>query len=117
MTGGVGRVMRRFAVRVAPALLTFVIGVGAGHLWQIVARRHAPGQTPTDYGVEGERGKFLRHAGGIPGQYIVVLDGNVSEESVEAIAAELTRAHGGKVQFVYRSALKGFSVVEMSEEA
>jgi hypothetical protein len=109
--------MRRFAARIAPALLTFVIGVGTGLLWPIVTLWHAPGKSLTGHSIGRERGRFLRHAGGIPGQYIVVLDGSVNRESVEAIAAELTHAHGGKVQFVYRSALKGFSVVEMPEEA
>ena len=109
--------MRRFAARIAPTLLTFLIGVGAGHLWQMVTLWHAPGRSPTGHGIGRERGKFLHHAGGIPGQYIVVLGGNIHRESVEAIAAELTRAHGGQVQFVYRSALKGFSVVKMPEVA
>jgi hypothetical protein len=109
--------MRRYAARIAPALLTFLIGVGASHLWQIVTLWHTPGRSPSDHGIGRERGKLLHHAGGIPGQYIVVLDGNIHRESVAAIAAELIRAHGGQVQFVYRSALKGFSVVRMPEEA
>jgi hypothetical protein len=109
--------MRRFDARIASALLTLIIGVGAGLLWPIVTLWHISGRSSTGPSSGRERGKFLRHAGGIPGQYIVVLDGNVHRERVEAIAAALTRAHGGKVQFVFRSALKGFSVVEMPEEA
>ena len=109
--------MRRCAARIAPALLTFLIGAGASHLWQIVTLWHAHGRSPTGHGIGRERGKFLHRAGGIPGQYIVVLDGNVHRESVAAIAAELTRAHGGQVQFVYTTALKGFSVVKVPEVA
>lgn len=109
--------MRHFAAPIATALLAFLVGVSTAHLRQIVARRHAPGVSATGHGVERARGKFLRRAGGAPGQYIVVLNESVPRGGVEAIATELTCSHGGEVRFVYRSALKGFSVGEMAEEA
>jgi hypothetical protein len=44
----------------------------------------------------------------VPGRYIVVLKGHVS--SPDAQAAAIAQANAGRVQLVYRTALKGFSV-------
>ncbi|MEX0864672.1 MAG: S8 family serine peptidase [Acidimicrobiia bacterium] len=40
--------------------------------------------------------------------YIVVLDGDA--QNVPAVAADLARAHGGQVGFIYQHAIKGFSI-------
>ena len=109
--------MRRFATRAAPALLAFLLGVGASCLWRVVMPQPARSISSAGYGAERAQDKFIRRAGGIPGRYIVVLGDDTRPESVEAIAAELTRAHGGQVQFVYRYALKGFSVTGAPVEA
>jgi subtilisin family serine protease len=51
----------------------------------------------------------------IPGQYIVVL--HAGSGDVDATARQLAAAHGGTVGFVYRSALRGFSVSQLSAQA
>jgi subtilisin family serine protease len=45
----------------------------------------------------------------VPSQYVVVLD-DVAAADVSAVANDLARRHGGRLGFVYRSALRGFSV-------
>jgi subtilisin family serine protease len=55
-------------------------------------------------------GKFRKTEKNIPNQYIVVFDDAVSEEEVEALSDELSRGHGGLRDYVYNSAVKGFSV-------
>ena len=44
----------------------------------------------------------------VPDQYIVVFRGNAGNPDV--LASQLARAHGGSLGFVYRTALRGFSV-------
>jgi hypothetical protein len=44
----------------------------------------------------------------VPGTYVVVLKPGTGD--VEPAAATLARAHGGAVGFVYRHALRGFSI-------
>ncbi len=61
-------------------------------------------------------GKFRRAERAVPGQYVVVLRGDTPGPEVGRVAAELARAHGGDIGFVYEHALKGFSV-RMSEAA
>jgi subtilisin family serine protease len=51
----------------------------------------------------------------IPGQYIVVLHDGADD--VAAAARQLAAAHGGAVGFVYRAALRGFSISNMSAQA
>jgi subtilisin family serine protease len=55
-------------------------------------------------------GKFRKTEKSIPNQYIVVFDDAVSEEEVDALSDDLARGHGGLRDYVYSSALKGFSV-------
>ena len=109
--------MRRFGARIVLSLLTFIVGVSLSRLWHDTPWRHAPRRASATHDIENEPPKFLRHANGIPGQYIVVLRDDIPDESVEAIAAELTRTHAGEVRFIYRAVLKGFSTVSMPEEA
>ncbi len=45
--------------------------------------------------------------GAVPGQYIIVLNDDVT--NVRGAAAEMARTHGLGVQFIYTSALKGFA--------
>jgi subtilisin family serine protease len=54
--------------------------------------------------------KFRKVERNIPNQYVVVLKDETDSSSVESIADELVRSHGGKRKFTYKSALKGFSV-------
>ena len=67
-------------------------------------------------GSQEKNDKIRRAERKIPNRYIVVLDDSGdSEVDSDAAAEELTREHGGKVEQVYRAALKGFSA-EMSEK-
>ena len=56
------------------------------------------------------KGKFRQTEKKIPDQYVVVLKDGLDASSVESVADELVRAHGGQRKFVYKNALKGFSV-------
>ena len=55
------------------------------------------------------KGKFRKVDRGIPDQYVVVLK-DAAASGVESVADELVRAHGGQRKFIYKNALKGFSV-------
>ena len=62
-------------------------------------------------------GKYRPHRGPrVPDQYIVVLEdaaaggSSATEASVEGVADELSRIHGGQRRHIYTRALKGFSV-------
>lgn len=70
--------------------------------------------------------KFKKSPNAVPNSYIVVLNDDVvsSQASVESrhakvksIADTLARAHGGRVGFVYETALKGFSIELINENA
>lgn len=68
--------------------------------------------------------KFRKAERAIPNKYIVVLNDNVVSGSttrtrraqVNDIAKDIVELHGGKVDFIYETALKGFSV-ELPSEA
>lgn len=69
--------------------------------------------------------KFIKVQNAIPNKYIVVLNDDVVSDQakleirhaqVSAIASDLARVHGGKVGFIYETALKGFSIELKSEE-
>src|ERR1044072_1805400 len=69
--------------------------------------------------------KFVRNPNAVPNRYIVVLNDDVVADRaalgtrrarVAAIAENLARARGGKVGFIYETALKGVSV-ELPNEA
>lgn len=62
-------------------------------------------------------GKFRRVGNAIPNQYIVVLDDNTPAANVASLAGEMARAPGGNVTHIYRYALKGFAVYQLSEAA
>jgi subtilisin family serine protease len=77
-------------------------------------------QSPSDKATN-----FVKVPNAIPNQYIVVLsDGVVSSTApldvrrsqVSAIADRFAQVYGGKVSFLYETALKGFSIEELSEE-
>src|SRR5215216_6842441 len=63
-------------------------------------------------------GKFLKSQGqnAIPNQYVVVLNDDFPGGDVAAIAAELASSHGGTANYIYRHAIKGFSI-QMPEAA
>ena len=61
----------------------------------------------------GGQGDLRRASKAIPNRYIVVFD-ELAVRNVHAVSAELSRAHGGRLGFVYGRAIKGFSV-EMPE--
>ena len=68
--------------------------------------------------VQGRSQKLVKRPNAIPNRYIVVLDqnvvgSNIAEPTVESNAQYLANIYGGKVDTVYSSALKGYSV-EMS---
>src|SRR4051812_2851706 len=56
------------------------------------------------------KGKLRKTEKKILDQYIVVLKDGLGASSVESVTDELVRAHGGQRRFVYKNALKGFSV-------
>ena len=69
--------------------------------------------------------KFIKHQNAIPNQYIVVLnDGIVSRKAtldvrrtqVTAIADNFAQLYGGKIRFIYETAVFGFSI-ELPNEA
>ena len=57
-----------------------------------------------------------RHAGAIPGSYLVVLRDDTPSGQVEKVAHGLARAHGGSAVATYRHALRGFAA-RLSEQA
>ncbi|HEX7772060.1 MAG TPA: S8 family peptidase, partial [Pyrinomonadaceae bacterium] len=70
--------------------------------------------------------KFKRVSNAIPNKYIVVLNENVvslnatadvRRSQVSAIADNLAQLHGGRVGFIYESALVGFSIELPNESA
>jgi len=82
--------------------------------------RPAPAQDP-----QAPSTKFVRMPNSVPNRYIVVLNDDVVSDKaaldtrhakVTAIADTLARIHGGKVGFIYETALKGFSI-ELPNEA
>jgi hypothetical protein len=60
-------------------------------------------------------GKFRRAERPIPNQYIMVLNDDISGSEVASVAANLSRLHGGAIRHVYRYALSGFAVIDISE--
>src|SRR4028119_1217584 len=60
------------------------------------------------------QGSIRRSDSAVPNSYIVVFKDSVPQGRVNAFAAQLARAHGGKLGFTYQYALRGFSV-ELSE--
>lgn len=59
-----------------------------------------------DMGMADEMMPFAPR-GAVPGQYIIVLNDDVT--NVRGAAAEMGRSHGLGIQFIYTSALKGFA--------
>ncbi len=57
-----------------------------------------------------------RHERAVPNSYIVVLKDEAAAGRVRALAAQLSRAHGGRLAAIYEHALKGFSV-QLNEAA
>jgi hypothetical protein len=75
-------------------------------------------QRPTEQSLTPQS-KFIKAQTAIPNKYIVVLNDNVvsirpslatRRAKVSSIANALARAHGGRVGFIYETALMGFSV-------
>jgi subtilisin family serine protease len=54
-----------------------------------------------------EKGRLLKNARAIPGQYIVVLNPAVD---VPVVAEQLAAGFGGQIGFLYQHAIKGFSI-------
>jgi subtilisin family serine protease len=97
--------MRRSLI--APIIPVLILGFGVASCTDIDSPAPlAPDATPA----------FSQQAtDAIPGHYIVVLrDGG---DDVATVARQLAAAHGGAVGFVYRSALRGFSISNMSAQA
>src|ERR1044071_1939882 len=76
-------------------------------------------------GPQGPRAKFLKAQKPIPNRYIVVLEDDVVSDNVPlevrharvaAIANGHAQTHGGKVDFIYETALKGYAI-ELPNEA
>lgn len=96
------------------ALLTFPLSISA-------QRTSTPSQAS-----QAASAKFGRVANAIPNKYIVVLNddvvsGNATASArraqVSAIANNLAQQHGGRVGFLYESALLGFSIELPNETA
>ena len=60
--------------------------------------------------------KFRRSKKPVPGQYVVVLRNDTRPEQVEPAVNQLLAKHPGNTRFVFKHALKGFSIA-MPEEA
>ena len=60
--------------------------------------------------------RLIAHANGIEGEYIVALAGDVADQNVDSVVAELTREFGGTLGRQYRHAFRGFSVLQLSAE-
>ena len=74
---------------------------------------------------QGAQGKFRKLPNAIPNNYIVVLHddvvskttpANVRRSQVSAVADSFAQLHGGRIGFVYETALLGFSI-ELPNEA
>ncbi len=70
--------------------------------------------------------KFVKVQNAIPNKYIVVLNDDVVSRQaaletrraqVSAVASSLAQLHGGRVGFLYETALTGFSIELLNEEA
>jgi subtilisin family serine protease len=94
------------------ALLTFPLSISA-------QRTTLPSQA-------SQAAKFNKVANAIPNKYIVVLNddvvsgnatANARRSEVTAIADNLAQQHGGRVGFIYESALLGFSIELPNETA
>jgi hypothetical protein len=85
--------------------LLFILAAAA-----LCAATFAPSPTRGSGQVLEGKGQIRRVAKSIPGQYVVVLKDDTAASSVASLADALARAHGGQRRFVYKSALKGFSV-------
>jgi subtilisin family serine protease len=82
-------------------------------------------QTVESQGPQKPPAKFMRTTNRIPNRYIVVLDDDivpdnlqleVRRERVAAIANSHAQMHGGAVDFIYETALKGYAI-ELPNEA
>ena len=76
-----------------------------GLLFTDAAQAQAPVE-PLDMGMADEMIPTAP-SGVVPGQFIIVLNDDVT--NVRGAAAEMARAHGLGIQFIYTSALKGFA--------
>src|SRR5262245_55609381 len=85
-----------------------LIGGDAGSAAQGNASPAAPSQE------KGE--KFRRSGKPVRDHYIVVLKPETPSEEVEAVTNELLGYHGGTTRYIYKSAIKGFSI-ELPEAA
>jgi subtilisin family serine protease len=72
------------------------------------------------------RTKFIKTSNAVPNSYIVVLNDDIVSSNaslavrrakIRSVAETLAQAHGGKVGFIYETALKGFSIELLSEAA
>src|SRR6185503_11985967 len=63
--------------------------------------------------------KFIRHDAKdrLPGAYIVRLKDETPKAAVESVAQALNRAHGGRVGYVWKDAIKGFSLTASEKVA
>lgn len=107
-----------FAIVLAPVLATgqSINGDSAAYPPEFSPLKTSRTQPPRK--PAAPQSKFYRTANAIPNRYIVVLkdetiSGSVSgtrRAKVHSIAGKLLEPHGGKVGFIYETALKGFSV-------
>jgi len=61
--------------------------------------------------------KLRRLKKAIAGQYIVVFRNDLAPSSLQSVANELTRTHGGQIKYVYEHALKGFALQASEAQA
>jgi serine protease len=70
----------------------------------------AQGRAQAPTAQENPPGKFRKVLKPVAGRYLVVLKDDVPGADVPAVAAALSRAHGGRLRHVFQYAPKGFSV-------
>lgn len=61
--------------------------------------------------------KFFRSVKPVARQYLVLLNEDTRRSEVAAIASNLTKLHGGTLEYVYLDVFKGFSIKNMSERS
>jgi subtilisin family serine protease len=94
------------------------VGVTLGAAAGLVLGAPASAAAPADTSVPAPaKVRYSDDPRALPGQFIVSLRANTKERDVDRLADELTRTYGGRKQFVYTAAMRGFSVHATNVEA
>jgi len=82
----------------------------------VASFRGSAAQGNASLSIQGQAEKFRRSGKPVRDHYIVVLKRETPSEEVEAITNELLARHGGTTRYIYKHAIKGFSI-EIPEAA